>query len=180
MALYQKSKEHLRLNGFTIQAIVLDGKRGVRELFKGIPVQMCHFHQKQTIKRYLTNRPKLEAGIELKEVAAILPRTNERFFTKQLNDWYEKWEMFLKEKTIDPETGRWHYAHKRLRSAYRSLKNNLPFLFTYQKYPKLNIPNTTNSLDGYFTWVKERVNVHRGLNQKRRNKVIREILKGEK
>jgi hypothetical protein len=177
--IYRIGKRHLEKNGFTIQAVVLDGKRGVREVFKDIPVQMCHFHQKQIIRRYLTNQPKLEASIELKDITKTLVNTNEKEFTKQLNNWHSKWKDFLKEKTINPETNRWCYTHKRLRSAYRSLKTNLPYLFTYQKYPKLNIPNTTNSLDGYFNILKSLINVHRGLNKERRNRIVIEILKGK-
>ena len=178
-SIYRIGRRHLEKNGFTIQAVVLNGKRGVREVLKDIPVQMCHFHQKQIIRRYLTNQPKLEASIELKIITNTLTNTNEKQFTKQLNDWYVKWKDFLKEKTINPETNRWCYTHKRLRSAYRSLKTNLPYLFTYQKYPNLNIPNTTNSLDGYFNILKSLINVHRGLNSERRYKIVIEILKGK-
>ena len=32
------------------------------------------------------------------------------------------------------------FKHRQLRSALRSLKNNLPYLFAYQDYPELNIP----------------------------------------
>lgn len=141
---------------------------------------MCHFHQKQIIRRYLTNQPKLEASIELKGITRTLINTNEKEFTKQLNNWHSKWKDFLKEKTINSETNRWCYTHKRLRSAYRSLKTNLPYLFTYQKYPELNIPNTTNSLDGFFNTLKSKLNVHRGLNRQRAKKVIVELLKGKK
>lgn len=178
--IYEQGRKHLEKNGFKIKAVVLDGRRGVREVFRDIPVQMCHFHQKQIVRRYLTNRPKLEASIELKKIVSTLANTNEEIFTKQLNEWHKKWETFLKEKTINPETDKWHFTHKRLRSAYRSLKTNLPYLFTYQRYPALNIPNTTNSLDGYFGSLKNKLNVHRGLNRTRAKKIIVELLKGRK
>lgn len=178
--IYELGKKHLEKNGFTIQAIVLDGKPGVRHAFTGIPAQMCHFHQKQIIKRYLTSNPKLEASQKLKEITATLTDTNEQIFTEQLIAWYETWKDFLKEKTNNPETNRWCYKHKKLRSAYRSLKTNLPYLFTYQKYPELNIPNTTNSLDGFFNSLKSKINVHRGLSRKRGMKVVVELLKGKK
>ena len=45
---------------------------------------MCHFHQKQIITRYLTNNPKLEAGIELKKITTTLCETNESDFTAAL------------------------------------------------------------------------------------------------
>ena len=175
--IYLQGKEHLEKNGFTIRAIVLDGKRGVREVFSNIPVQMCHFHQKQIVRRYLTLRPKLEASKELKQIVETLTKTTEQLFTEELSNWYNQWETFLKEKTTNPETGRWCYTHKRVRSAYRSLKTNLPYLFTYQKYPKLNIPNTTNSLDGYFNRLKSLLNVHRGLSHKRKMKLVDLILR---
>lgn len=178
--IYLLGKQHLIKNGFKIQAIILDGKRGVREVFNDIPVQMCHFHQKQIIKRYLTNKPKLEASLELKNITAALTKTSEDEFIRQLNGWHEKWKDFLKEKTTNPDTGRWNYTHKRLSSAYRSFQTNSPHLFTYQKYPKLKIPNTTNSLDGFFNSLKSKLNVHRGLNRKRARRVIIELLKGEK
>jgi len=177
---YEMGRKHLERNGFAIQAVVLDGKRGVREAFSDIPVQMCHFHQKQIVRRYLTNKPKLEASIELKKIVSTLANTDEQVFAKELNEWGEEWKDWLKEKTTNPETGKRFYTHKRARSAYRSLKTNLPYLFTYQKYPELNIPNTTNSLDGFFNALKGKLNVHRGLSPKRRNKVVVELLKGRK
>lgn len=175
---YLKGKTHLEKNGFSISAVVLDGRKGIRELFGSLPVQMCHFHQKQIVKRYLTTRPKLEASRELKLVAETLPKTNEEKFTSELKCWYEKWKDFLKQKTTDLNTDRWFYTHKKVRAAYRSLKTNSPYLFTYQKYPELNIPNTTNSLDGFFNRLKSLIYIHRGLRPKRRMKMIVEILKG--
>jgi len=173
---YKEARIILERQGFEFKAIVLDGRPGVREVFKDIPVQMCHFHQKMIVNRYLTTRPKLEASIELREITLALCKTNKEEFTKALNNWYLKWQDFLKEKTIDPETGKWHYTHKRVRSAFRSLKTNLPFLSTYQKYPELNIPNTTNSLDGSFAHLKGLINIHRGIKKELKLKIINEIL----
>ncbi len=177
--LYRKGKEYIEQHGFVITAVVLDGKPGVRRVFGDIPVQMCHFHQRQIINRYLTTKPKLLASKELRKIVSTLTKTNETTFTNSLSGWYETWRDFLNEKTIHPETGRWYYTHKRVRSAYRSLRNNLPFLFTYEQYPHLHIPNTTNSLDGFFNRLESLLNVHRGMNRKRRRKIMIEILKGK-
>jgi hypothetical protein len=176
MADYQKGRMTIQKQGFKIKAIVLDGRPGVRNLFSDVPVQMCHFHQSQIIQRYLTLNPKLPASIELKAIAGTLISTNEEDFSTKLFAWHDKWGDFLKERTTDPITKRWHYTHKRTRSAFRSLKNNLPYLFTYQKYPELNIPNTTNSLDGSFSWLKQKVNIHRGMTEENRAKIIEYIL----
>lgn len=179
IAHYQQGKKHLKANGFTIQAVVIDGRRGVKQLFKDIPVQMCHFHQAQIIQRYITKNPKLEASIELKKIVETLTSTNADAFSKNLAEWHETWKEFLKEKTTHPLTERWSYTHKKVRSAYRSLNTNLPYLFTYQKYTELHIPNTTNQLEGFFTYLKGLLNVHRGLVHKRKVKLIDEILKGK-
>lgn len=174
---YHLGRDAIERLGFTISAVVLDGRPGVRNLFSDVPVQMCHFHQKQIIQRYLTSSPKLEAGIELKRITDTLTTTDEKEFTDNLTNWHDKWNIFLKERTynfINPK--HWCYTHKRLRSAHRSLNNNLSFLFTYQKYPGLNIPNTTNSLDGSFTYLKEKVGIHRGVREPIKKKIIEQIL----
>jgi len=41
-----------------------------------------------------------------------------------------------------------NYTHPRIRAAYRSLRTNLPYLFTYKNYKYLSISNTTNALEG--------------------------------
>lgn len=161
-------------------SFVIDGKRGVLHMlikkFPDIPVQLCQFHQIQIITRYLSKKPKLAAGQELRELGLTLAKTDRKTFTTNLNKWHEKWEDFLAEKTTDPITDKWHFTHKRLRSAYRSLKTNLPYLFTYLDYPKLNIPNTTNSCDGSFAHWKGRLGVHRGLRKDRRRKMMNYLL----
>lgn len=173
---YRQGRITLERQGYTLQAIVLDGRPGVRQIFSDIPVQMCHFHQKQIIVRYLTNNPKLPASRELKILIRTLCKTNEKDFVAALDSWHMQWSTFLKERTVDPVTKKWHYTHKRLRSAHRSLRLNLPYLFTYQKYPELNIPNTTNSLDGCFAYLKELLRVHRGSTKNLKYKIIEEVL----
>ena len=173
---YQLGRIAIENQGFKIKAIVLDGRPGVRNLFSDVPVQMCHFHQKQIIRRHLTSNPQLPAGIELKVITDTLTITDEKTFTNKFISWCNKWDEFLKERTVNPVTRGWSYTHKRVRSARRSIKINLPYLFTYQKYPKLNIPNTTNSLDGSFSHLKEKVGIHRGLREPIKYKMINEIL----
>ena len=76
-------------------------------------------------------------------------------------------------KTYNLKTGKWNYTHKRLRSAYRSLKTNLSYLFTYKNYLELNIPNTTNSLDGgLFSPMKMLLKIHRGIGIEMKKKLI--------
>jgi len=122
-------------------------------------------------------RPKLEAAIELRNITANLTSIDKEKFIHILDLWHTKWVDFLKERTINPENPRrWFYTHKRVRSAYGSLKSNLPYLFTYKDYPTLEIPNTTNSLDGYFAHLKELTKIHRGAKRELKSKIINEIL----
>lgn len=174
-AVYREAKKELEDKGFTITGIVLDGKRGVREVFSDIPVQMCQFHQTAILKRYLTSRPKTKAGQELRAIGLALTILTEKDFEIVLKEWHERWKDFIKEKTIATDGKHWSYTHHRMRSAYRSLKTNMPFLFMHQKYPELQIPNTTNSIDGFFGKTKMLLQVHRGLTQERRYKIIQEI-----
>jgi hypothetical protein len=173
---YVRARIALEKQGYLIQGAVVDGKRGVLSVFRDIPVQMCQFHQIAIMRRYLTSRPKLEAGKELRAITLALPSLSEASCTALLQEWHRTWESFLKERTYASDNKHWSYTHKRVRSAYRSIYTNLSYLFTYQKYPELKIPNTTNSLDGFFSRIKGLLNVHRGLTAKRRYKIIQEIL----
>ena len=176
IAHYRDGISVLKDEGFEVLGITTDGRRGVFKAFQGIPIQMCHFHQKQIVRRYITNNPKLEAGIELKEIVRRLTITDKRSFAGWLNNWFFKWQKFLNEKTVNPETGQKSFTHRRLRSAHNSLKSNLPYLYTYLDYLELRMPNTTNSLDGFFSHLKQKVNIHRGLRIDRKRKIIEELL----
>jgi hypothetical protein len=177
IAAYKDGIEMLEAVGWKVKAIVCDGRRGVLQGFS-VPVQMCQFHQAMIVTRYVTRRPKLEAGQDLQSLMRCLPTVGEAQFTHWLELWYDKWGEFLKERTIDEVTRRWHYTHRRLRSAYYSVKRNLPYLFTYLRYPDLNIPNTSNSLEGIFTHIKKNLRLHGGLRIHQKQPMIEEFLRG--
>src|SRR5690606_1698138 len=143
-AMYRQGIETLQARGFTVLGIVCDGRKGLIPLFGNIPVQMCQFHQSAIIRRYLTKRPKLQAAQELLNVVDLMKQTDKESFEGALYLWFIKWEKFLQERTTNPMNGKSFYTHKRLRSAYRSLINNLPWLFTWYEHIELHIPNTTN------------------------------------
>lgn len=181
-ALYAEGRHCLEAEGWTLRGVVIDGRHGLIKAFGGIPVQICHFHQIKMVTRRITRHPKLPSAQELLSIACTLPRTTEAELRKRVEQWRLHWEALLAERTpcsCCPEK-KWPYTHRRLRTAYRSLRTNLPYLFTYQKYPELNLPNTTNSLDGMFSQLKNRLAVHRGLRRERRFKLICEILRGRK
>lgn len=176
-ALYIQGINELKSLGFQITAIVCDGRKGLIQSFGDIPVQMCQFHQSAIIRRYLTKKPKLKAAQELMFVVDLMKQTDRESFEGALNLWFEKWENFLNERTVNPETKKSFYTHKRLRSAYRSLKNNLPWLFTWYDNIELNIPNTTNAIDGHFADLKNKLRNHNGLSKQRKMRFIDGFLK---
>lgn len=176
--MYLSGLTHLQETGFTVVGVVCDGKRWLAQQIQalGFPVQLCQFHFTKTMTRYLTKKPKTSAGRSLRSLALNAKRMNEKSFTEELDLWHEKYNTFLAEKTVSIQTGRWQYTHRNVRSAYRTAIHWLPYLFTYKKYPELNIPNTTNTLDGTFSHVKNKVNLHRGLNDETKRKMIAMIL----
>jgi len=108
-----------------IQSIICYGRSGLLQAFPGIPVQMCQFHQIKIIVHYLSKKPKSEAARELWALARTLTDSNkDHFTTRNLHDWLMQHEVFLSERSVNTETGRSHYTHKKLRSTYHSLKRH--------------------------------------------------------
>jgi len=175
---YLAGLAELERRGYRVSAAVCDGKKWLCEALstRGWPVQLCQFHLMKTVTRYLTRRPELPAGIELRSVALSLPRSSEAGFAAALEAWRGRWSGFLKEKTVNPLSGRWQYTHRRIRGAYAAVMKALPFLFAFERHPGLGIPKTTNTLEGTFSHLKQKVRVHRGLNRRTERKMISTIL----
>lgn len=174
--LYSLGIAEIARRGINIQAIICDGRKGLLSLFEGIPIQMCNFHQVAIIRRYLTKKPKMQASKELWELVLMLKHTDKESFEGGLQDWFTKWETFLNERKLDLK-GKNRYVHKKLRSAYRSLKTNLHWLFTWYDHMDLRIPNTTNAIDGHFADLKNKLRNHNGLSLTRKKKFIDEFFK---
>ena len=171
-ALYAQGIAELEGMGYVIPAVVFDGRKGLPAMFPDKKVQLCQFHQQKTVRKYLTKHPKTEAAIELKAIVDMLTNTDKESFVGMFDEWCEKWDGYLKERTTDTETGKSHYTHKRLRSAYLSIKRNLPLLFTWYDYIEMGIPNTTNLIDGHFSHLKRMLRNHNGMTRERREKLV--------
>jgi hypothetical protein len=166
---YEVATDTVEAMGYSILAVTIDGRRGVRQMLenKGIPVQHCQFHQLMTITQCLTKKPRLTQNIELRSIALTLARTDELTFEDALAGWYQKHGQWLKER--DAVTKR--YSHERTRRAYFSLCRNLPYLFTYQadyiQKSGIRVANTTSPLDGRFGVWKDKLIPHRGCSKQR-------------
>jgi len=55
------------------------------------------------------------------------------------------------------------------------LKNNFKWLYTWYDHMELNIPNTTNAIEGHFPVLKTKLRNHNGLSIERKKKFIDEF-----
>ena len=172
--LYAEATGRLKAEGIEIQSIVCDGRRTLPQMFPDIPVQLCQFHQVKTVGRYLTRNPKTEAGRALWRLALTLKNSRRTDFESGLQTWFEECKSYLNERTTNPETGKPHYTHRKLRSAYFSLKRNLDYLFVFEVHPDLDIPNTTNLPDGAFAGSKRHLSCHHGMVKENKVRFIKD------
>ena len=96
-------------------------------------------------------------------ISVIASKTeNDRIcWTLELGLWYDRYKTYLQEKTIHQQTGRYWYTHKLLRRSYFTIKRALPNMFHYLANPA--IPSTTNGIEGFFSHLKNHLDLHRGL-----------------
>ncbi len=167
---YREWINWLTKSWYRVVGIVCDGRRWVLGWFWDIPMQMCIVHQKRIIRRYITSRPKQEANIELKDIVFVLGKIRSKTWLLMLDDWNKRYTDFLNEKSL---SWKW-YMYERTRKAYKSLRSNEKYLFTYEKYT--NIPSTTNCLEWEFSHLKTHTRIHRGLVKDVRLKLCFEFL----
>lgn len=176
---YKDGVKELQKQGWIIKAIVCDGRRWVLNWFSNIPTQMCQFHQVAIIRRYITKKPILQANKDLKWISGLLVHTDKETFSYYVEMFWIIHKDFLNERRMN---SKWklEYVHKRTRSAYNSLKNNLKYLFTWYDYLwEVDIPNTTNGLEWLFWNIKPKIVLHRGLKKERKMKLILTLLHGK-
>ena len=152
-----------------------DGLRGLFKALSGYRVQMCQIHQQRIIRTYLTRHTQLEASRELLGLSNRLTSSRKESFTSELEQWNERWLAFLSERSTE-SSGKTHFTHRPLRSAYLSLKRNIPYLWTAYDNPNQGIPNTNNALEGTFADIKLKLGVHSGIKNANWNKFLDEYI----
>lgn len=78
---------------------------------------MCQFHQIQIITRYLTKTLKLEVSKDLRHIVLQMTKLTKSEFISAMDKWDKELDLFLKERTIAPITGKSWFTHKKLGSA---------------------------------------------------------------
>ena len=168
---YEVAIRNIEERGYEIQGLIIDGKQSLFNIFSDYKIQMCQFHMKQIIKRYLTQKPRLKAARTLKELMDTLTTSNKVTFEQNYQAWKEEWHDTLYRRT-QLKSGRTQYTHKRLRSAMNSIDFYLPYLFTYQLSACEGMPNTNNKIEGTFTDLKKNLNNHSGMSEENRKRFI--------
>ena len=168
---YEDAVQSVKERGYTIDGIIIDGKQSLFKSFAEHPIQMCQFHMKQIIKRYLTKNPKLLAARYLNTLVDKLTRSDGAAFKAEFAAWKEEYRDMI-DRRSKYKNGTTHYTHQRLRSAMHSLDSYMPYLFTYQREDCKGMPNTNNKIEGTFTDLKKNLNNHSGLTKENRKRFI--------
>ncbi|EFM99589.1 IS256 family transposase, variant Zn-binding type [Actinobacillus pleuropneumoniae] len=174
---YKKALNKLREKDYIIQSVTCDGRRGLLKDFFNTPIQMCQFHLVAMVMKKLRKHHKSHAGRELKTIIKTLKHSTKNEFYLRLHAWKIKHKDFLNEKTEYPnEKGYFPYKHRNVRSALASIQRYFTYLFTYEKYPELNIEKTTNRIEGLFKELKDKLRPHSGLTRKHKIFFIQDFL----
>jgi len=168
-------------------AAVVDGQKGLLAailcLWPQAKIQRCLVHIERLTRIKLTRQPKTRAGRELltlvRGLFGVRTRRQRRRWLRAYRRWEQRHAAFLKERSYgEPKAGKkrsWWYTHRNIRAARSLLRNALPHLFTFVRYP--HVPRTTNHVEGGVnSRLKELVHRHRGLPQDRKQVLVTEHL----
>ena len=179
---YEEIKEdldNLIKLGLRLESITTDGHKSIlKAMKKSVPdviAQRCLVHIQRMCLLWLTRYPKHPAGQELRhlvlQILKIKTNNDRLHWTGEFRKWHEQYKDYINEKTHNTDTGRYWYTHKLLRRSYITINRALPNMFHYLANPK--IPNTTNGIEGFFSHLKNHLDLHRGLTIKNRINFIK-------
>lgn len=166
---YHVAIESICERGYDVKGVIIDGKQSLFKLFSAYKIQMCQYHKKQIVRRYLTLNPRLRATRALKDLMDRLTTSSKDELVKNYEEWKNTWEETLQKRSV-LKNGQKRFRHRRLRSAMHSIDFYLPYLFTYQECP--DMPNTNNKVEGTFTDLKKNLNNHSGMSEENRKRFI--------
>lgn len=167
---YLDAVSSIESRGYIIKGIVVDGMQKLFKVFYNRNIQMCQFHMVAIVRRKLTKNPQLTAGIELLSLVYEMKNLSYKEFKTYFDEWKNKWDKFLKERTLNLLTSKRTYTHQRLRSAMFSLEYYMPWLFTFENTE--GMPRTNNLLEGTFTDLKKKLAVHSGMSETNRKRFV--------
>jgi transposase-like protein len=163
----------------SISSFTTDGAepiiRAIKYCYPHTTRQRCIVHIERECLLWITQHPRTSAGITLRrlvcQISHIKTNNDKLFWTRELYKWYDEYREFIKEKTINTETGEITFTHDSVRKAYTHLNRALPDMFKYIDKP--DVPNNTNGLESFFGHLKDNLRVHRGMSTQHRNNFIK-------
>ena len=179
---YEEGLNYLESRGFEILGVVTDGRRGLANVFRKYPYQICQFHIQKGIRTLLTKNPKSEAGKNLSIInkTFIKDKLTKEDYLEKIKDHLKTHQEYINETTdLEPtnSSNPAKYKHIRHRKALRKIQTNLKYMFTFQNYTEIIIPNTTNHIDGGLfsplkKLLKKLLKNHNGLSKEHRKTLI--------
>jgi Transposase, Mutator family len=167
-------------------AVVCDGQTGISKaihhLWPGVVIQRCLVHVVRNIVTKLTSNPQTPAGLDLlwiiDQVWTVNSSEQMAEFIAVFNYVYDLHQGFIKQRTYNTNTHqptKWWYTHGRVRGAYRQINKLIADdqLFAYITHPELQLPKTTNSLEGGInSRISELLLRHRGMTKEHQMQVV--------
>jgi transposase-like protein len=158
----------LQARGLEPLYIIMDGERSViraiREVWPRMKIQRCLRHIQREGQRWLRSTPKTEAGSALRALLGTLCciRTIEEkeLFLKAHDSWTARYQDEVLALPRD------QVAYKDLRRTMNLITNAIPDMFHFLDDPR--VPNTTNSLESFYSRLKGDYWRHRGLSAQHR------------
>ena len=161
--------QNLKKLGIDVYSVTCDGHKAIlksiKKVFPNAIIQRCLVHIKRQVRNYLSSKPKLEQSASLlklsNQITSIKSIEDSNIWLGAFFNWYKINHEFINQKTQSQNTGRFWYTHKNLHAAFSLLENAIPNMFNYLDDEQ--IPNTTNRIENYFTHLKDKLRIHRGL-----------------
>lgn len=146
--------------GYQVKAVVSDGGTGISSALRHFKIkkhQRCHVHLLRDLRTGLRmhgKRPK-----------SILRKYYCNKYAKLLLQANDEYQLALRLQHFDRIISvMWPASGEIEANAIKGFLNTLPLAFTFMAYRKfLDIPKTTNALEGYISRVNARLKTMRGL-----------------
>ena len=96
---YQDAVTSIEERGYKINGIIIDGLQHLFSLFSAYKVQMCQFHMKQIVRRYITQNPRLLSARALNVIINNLTTNSKDDFVREYKSWKEEWKDTLNKRS---------------------------------------------------------------------------------
>lgn len=165
--------KELSAKGINPRSVTIDGNpsviRAIRKVYPDIIIQRCLVHIQRQGLSWLRRFPKNEPAQELRRILLNLSKIKTKrgrdIFINDFDFWEKKYGKIVSSLPSDNK------IFGDLQRARSLIIHALPDMFHYLE--NIEIPHTTNKLEGYFSILKARYRQHRGMSKKHRESYFR-------